>query len=174
MSRYVDSWPLPVASALFALWCLFLCFWTTGNQSSVKEDTAGLVDTGLVLELRSNERFQATVVSVHDGDTIIVDVAGWPAITGRRMGVRLFGVDAPELGDDRAAMAKMADQARLAVEQLCRPGDQVELSDVRRDKYFRLLCRVSFQEGGVPVDLGSRLLDRGLVRPYLGRGPKPW
>lgn len=61
---------------------------------------------GLLLSLcvaSSAFAFQATVVSVHDGDTCTLD-------TGQR--VRLWGVDAPEERSNRWAQQPGADQAR--------------------------------------------------------------
>lgn len=38
-------------------------------------------------------------IIVHDGDTIYVDFPGVPAVLGKDLGVRLLGIDTPELRD---------------------------------------------------------------------------
>lgn len=37
------------------------------------------------------------VVSVYDGDTMRVNVSGWPPVVGQNMPIRVRGVDTPEI-----------------------------------------------------------------------------
>ncbi len=113
----------------------------------------------------------ARVIRVHDGDTITVAIDCWPAIVGSAIDVRLFGYDAPELKDPRPDMAGLAASARDYVAGSLPPGTLVTLKNVRRDKYFRILAGIHFADGS---SLADRLYSLGLVRPYTGRGPKPW
>lgn len=109
----------------------------------------------------------ARVVRVHDGDTVIVDIPLWPAVVGDQMTVRLAGYDAPELAS--ASHGALAEKARQRLDELL-VGRQVDLKNIRRDKYFRLLADYYLDN----AHLGRRLADEGLVRPYTGKGPKPW
>lgn len=113
----------------------------------------------------------ARVIRVHDGDTITVAIDCWPAIIGTAIEVRLFGYDAPELKDPRPDMAGLAGSARDYVAGSLPAGTLVTLKNLRRDKYFRLLAGIHFADGS---SLADRLYSLGLVRPYTGRGPKPW
>lgn len=113
----------------------------------------------------------ARVIRVHDGDTITVAIDCWPEIIGTAIEVRLFGYDAPELKDPRPDMAGLAGSARDYVAGSLPAGTLVTLKNLRRDKYFRLLAGIHFADGS---SLADRLYILGLVRPYTGRGPKPW
>ncbi|WP_448586375.1 thermonuclease family protein [Thermaurantiacus sp.] len=76
-------------------------------------------------------RFEAQVLRVRDGDSIVVE-----RIPTRRVSeVRLAGIDAPELGQPwgpsaRAGLRRLVDRRRVAVEP------------VDRDRYGRLVARV--------------------------------
>lgn len=109
----------------------------------------------------------ARLVRVHDGDTVIVDVPLWPAIIGESISVRLNGYDAPEL-----TSVKHADLAKKAVERMTEltATQRLRLVNLRRDKYFRLNAGIQC-EG---IDIAAKLVAEGLIKPYTGRGPKPW
>lgn len=109
-------------------------------------------------------------VSCYDGDTVTVNVPAWPAIVGDRIGVRVFGIDTPEMRDSRPEIRVLAVRARNFVRALLSAASVVELRHVMRDKYFRLLGEV-WADG---VSLGQMLLSLGLARPYDGGTKLPW
>lgn len=111
-----------------------------------------------------------SVVSVHDGDTFSADIAGWPAIVGRRIGVRVAGIDAPELHGECPCEVALAKDARAFVTYMLQNADTIELRNVRRDKYFRLLAEV-WVDG---ESLGESLIDAGYARPYAGGKKQGW
>ena len=111
------------------------------------------------------------VVSVHDGDTVTVDLAGCPAVFCTSIGVRIVGIDTPEMTDKRPAILALARQARaftLAWTQA--HAGTLTLRNVARDKYFRVLAEIWSGD----ESLGAALLRAKLARPYTGQGPKPW
>ena len=114
--------------------------------------------------------FPARLVRVLDGDTIRVEIRLWfsQALTET---VRLLGIDAPESGKRARcpAEAEAAERARLRLAELL-AGRQVELWNVRREKYGRALATVT--AGG--VDVGAELLKEGLARAYGGERRKGW
>jgi endonuclease YncB( thermonuclease family) len=110
------------------------------------------------------------VVSVTDGDTLRVDVPGWPDIVGRDMPVRVAGIDAPEVRGECTDEIKLARRATDLSESLLTRADQVELREIRRGKYFRLLAEV-WVDG---ENLGDRLIEAGLARVYHGKSRKSW
>jgi micrococcal nuclease len=98
----------------------------------------------------------AQVVSITDGDTIVVD------LQGHKERVRLIGIDAPECrpnpkaqkdsirtGDDIRTITEMGKRATRYVKTVIRPGDQVSIElDVQdRDRYGRLLGYIWLQDG---------------------------
>lgn len=112
----------------------------------------------------------AVVVSVYDGDTLTVDIPGVPPVFGDDVGVRVMGVDTPEMRGGTPETRRLAIQARDRVRGWCPPGGVITLRDVARDKYFRILARVEC--GG--MDVAAGLLRLGLAREYDGGKKREW
>lgn len=114
--------------------------------------------------------FPARLLRVLDGDTIRVEIRLWfrQALTED---VRLLGIDAPELGKKAGcpAEAEAAERARVRLAELL-GGGQIELWNVRREKYGRALAKVT--AGG--VDVGAEMVRAGLARPYGGERRVGW
>lgn len=79
------------------------------------------------------DRFKARVEHVSDGDSITVR-----ADDGRRLKIRLAGIDAPEIGQAHSLTAR--DQLRNRIDR-----DTVEILPVKTDVYGRLVARVMHQ-----------------------------
>ena len=112
----------------------------------------------------------ARIVSVYDGDTLTVDIPQWPSIAGKRIGVRVKGVDTPEMKDKRPHIRELALTAKVLVATLCPNGSTAELTNIERGKYFRLVASVSC--GG--QDVATALLAVGLANPYDGGTKTVW
>lgn len=110
------------------------------------------------------------LVRVVDGDTIIVNVAGWPEIVGHEIGVRVAGCDTPELRDKRPAIKAKAYEAKEALLLLLSSAQVVELRNIRRGKYFRLVANV-YADG---TDISLVLISAGLAQPYDGGRRPSW
>ncbi|MBX7067227.1 MAG: thermonuclease family protein [Parachlamydiales bacterium] len=108
------------------------------------------------------------VLRVHDGDTFIADVAGVHPLIGDEISIRVKGIDAPEITDAR--VKEIAIQARDFLEERLKEGWFIELGNVQRDKYFRILADV-FIDG---VNVGEELIQAGLARPYDGKTKSDW
>lgn len=126
-----------------------------------------LVSVGYSAE-KSYGNVECTVVAVYDGDTFTVDVAGWPAIVGERIGVRINGIDTPERKSTDPRLKALATKARETTVELLRKAKKVELRNIHRDKYFRIDADV-FVDG---QNLAEVLLSKGLAKKYDG-GKKP-
>jgi micrococcal nuclease len=87
---------------------------------------------------RVAERFDAMVVHVVDGDTIVVEVAD------RTETVRILGADTPETVDRRKPVQCYGPEASAHTKARLAPGTRVSLeTDAEaRDKYGRLLAYV--------------------------------
>jgi micrococcal nuclease len=110
------------------------------------------------------------VSSIYDGDTIRVSIHAWPALVGERIPVRLYGIDTPEMSDKRPRVYRLARSAKqFSVTQL-RGAKRIELRQIRRDKYFRLLAEV-WVDGR---NLSELLLKAGLAKPYFGGKKVSW
>lgn len=97
----------------------------------------------------------ATVQKVSDGDTLTVR----SSIDHRQLRVRLWGVDAPELGQPGG------EEARSAVAQQLQ-GRSVTLELRDTDRYGRTVAVVRLDTPGGVVDVGEDLVRAGLAWCY--------
>lgn len=111
-----------------------------------------------------------SVLSVHDGDTLTVNLPCDLPIACEKMPIRLNGIDTPEMTDKRPDIKTLAIRARERVKALVSDPHKVELRILGRDKYFRLDAEL-FSDG---VSVAETLKAEGLAKPYNGTGPKPW
>jgi endonuclease YncB( thermonuclease family) len=112
----------------------------------------------------------AQVTSIYDGDTFRADIKDWPPIIGQRIGIRIAGIDCPELKDNRPAIKALALKAKQYTVKRLREAKKIELVDMMRDKYFRICTRV-LVDGS---DLGTELVREGLAKPYDGGKKIKW
>jgi micrococcal nuclease len=116
------------------------------------------------------------VVRVYDGDTITVNLPGQLDVFGKNLGVRIGGIDTPEMVSRCATAAERQterDKALLAkrfVEDKIASSKEIVLKNLDRDKYFRLLARVSVDG----QDLSQLMIMKGLADPYDGGTKKGW
>lgn len=116
-----------------------------------------------------------SVQSVYDGDTLRADIAGWPAIVGTNMPIRVAGVDTPELrsgcetDEQRERERTLAREARDYAANLLGQADIITLHNVQRGSFFRLLAEVRVDG----ESLGDALLTEGLAVPFES-GADPW
>lgn len=128
--------------------------------------------------------YRATVVAIHDGDTLDVDILLAKAGKSKtdvdlgfnvhrhprgtmleRQSVRLYGCNAPELAtaDGKAARDYLA--------SLVKVGDIVRLLSHGWDKYGgRIDGQITLTDG---TDLAQAMIAAGHAAPWDGKGPKP-
>ena len=105
------------------------------------------------------------VVEVHDGDSVFVDIPGiCHPFFGKRMGVRIFGIDTPELETRDVCEKKKGLEAKSLLEGLLSKAKRVDIVDIQKDKFFRIL-------GVVVADgrsIADELIRRKLAYSYYG------
>lgn len=110
------------------------------------------------------------VISVYDGDTVRVSIKNYPAIIGENIAIRVNGIDTPEIRgkcpSEKALAIKARDLARLMLNN----AKVIELHNISRGKYFRIVADVLIDG----VNLGDILLDAKLARRYSGKKKKGW
>lgn len=106
-----------------------------------------LIVTTMVVPACADE-FKAKVISVHDGDSLIV-----LRDNTARENVMLYGIDCPELGQDYGT------QARQFTDQCCY-GKAVIIDERGRDKLGRTIGIVYLPDGS---NLNQELVRRGLA-----------
>ncbi len=110
------------------------------------------------------------VIRVHDGDTFIVDIDNVHSLIGKGVSVRINGIDAPEITDKREEVHKLAIASRDYVINRLENAHVIELCNLQRDKYFRLLADV-YLDG---INLADELIKAGLAQPYDGKKKPNW
>ena len=105
-----------------------------------------------------------TFVKNYDGDTITVNIPYAPPIIGENIGVRVFGIDTPEIKGACPKEKQLAKDTKNYVKHILSKASYIDLEDVKRDKYFRILATVKTSEG----DLAELLLDKGYAVEYDG------
>jgi len=112
----------------------------------------------------------AELISIIDGDTLLVAAKPWPQQT-ISVSVRIRGVDAPEMKSKCPELRERAAAAKQALASMLASSDgKLTLSSISGDKYFgRVVADVIVADG---LDAGAELLAAGMVTPYDG-GRKP-
>jgi len=100
----------------------------------------------------------------YDGDTIVVNLKDVPSVFGDNLPVRLAGIDTAEINSKDDCEAQSAKESRDLVEFLLMFSQNINLKNIERDKYFRVVAKV-YVDG---LDLSDFLLKRRLAVPYDG------
>ena len=136
---------------------LFLLVATPSFAASIKDKVFGSV-------------YVDEITSIYDGDTFRCTIKEWPEIIGERVGVRIDKIDTPEMRDKRPEIKALARQAKQFTVDRLRSAKTVELRNMRRGKYFRIVADV-YCDG---QSLSQALLDAGLAKPYVGGTKLEW
>jgi micrococcal nuclease len=111
------------------------------------------------------------VVSVYDGDTFTANLSkSFHPIIRDSIGIRIYGVDTPEMKDKSADVKAKAVLAKNLTASILNSGKKIKLVNVRRDKYFRICAEVWVG----PVCIADTLIKAGLGRPYFGETKDKW
>jgi micrococcal nuclease len=105
-----------------------------------------------------------TFIRNYDGDTITVCIDSAPDIIGDHMSIRVVNVDTPEIRGKCGKEKLLAKAAKNFVYTLLSEAHQIDLLDMQRGKYFRIVANVSIDG----QDLSKILIDKGLAVEYKG------
>lgn len=104
------------------------------------------------------------VLKNYDGDTLTVDIPHMHPLFGKAVSVRIAGIDTPEVKTKDQCEKAAGRAARNLVEALLKNAQRVDLLNVQRDKYFRVLADVTV-DGVLIKDI---LLKNKLAYSYDG------
>jgi len=110
------------------------------------------------------------ITSIYDGDTFRCNIRNFPSIIGQRMGIRIAGIDTPEMRGKTEREKTLAKEAKQFTVEKLRNAKKIELRNMKRGKYFRIVANV-FVDGR---DLGKMLIKAGLAVAYDGGTKKKW
>jgi len=117
----------------------------------------------------------SNVVSVYDGDTIYVNIPGLPPVFGEDLGIRLRGVDTPELrsrcnsADERERERTLGYLIRDLVNNRVMSGEEILITDISRGSFFRVVATV-IVDG---VSINQWLLDNGYAYEVIDEKMRP-
>lgn len=100
----------------------------------------------------------------YDGDTITVSIPNVHPLLGEKISVRIAGVDTAEIKGKSKCEKQAALKAKELVSKVLSTSLHIELSNVRRDKYFRILADVHTDKGSI----ATLLQNKGLAYVYEG------
>ena len=119
----------------------------------------------------SQENVSVTkVISVYDGDTFRVDIDELSDIVGKNIAIRILGIDTPEIKGQCEKEKQLAIKARDFTRHYLTNASSIQLSNLKRDKYFRLLADV-YVDG---KSLAAALLANNLAVRYSGNKKSSW
>ena len=103
-------------------------------------------------------------LSNYDGDTIKFTIPGIHPLLGKKISIRVNGLDTPEIRTKNSCEKKVAKRAKIVVKTLLQRSKRIDLKNVKRGKYFRIVADV-LVDG---KDLKQILLDRNMAYIYDG------
>jgi endonuclease YncB( thermonuclease family) len=117
--------------------------------------------------------YDATVIRVSDGDTIVIAATYLPAPLKPELAVRIFGVDTPEKGHRAQCPAEneKALKASAYTTNLIKSGKRIQVTLYRWDKFGGRVL------GDIIVDgesVRAGLIQNGLAREYYGDAKQSW
>ena len=110
------------------------------------------------------------VTSIYDGDTFRANIKDYPPIVGNRMAIRILGIDTPEMRGKCVKEKLLARDAKKLTVSLLRGANVIELRNIKRGKYFRLLADV-YVDG---ASIANELLKAGYAVRYDGGTKIDW
>ena len=124
----------------------------------------------LIFSAFAEDFLNVDIVRVYDGDTFFVDIADIPAVFGDDIGIRVRGIDTPEIRGKCDQEKHLAYKSRDFVIRVLENATVVDLMDVKRGKYFRVLADV-LADG---ILLSTLLINEGLAVVYNGGKKHSW
>jgi micrococcal nuclease len=101
----------------------------------------------------------------YDGDTITFNLPGLHPIIGKKISIRVNGIDTPEIRGECEKEKYDAKQAKEMVADILKDAEQIVLRNMERGKYFRIAANV-IVDG---ENLSDMLIEAGMAIKYDGR-----
>jgi len=120
--------------------------------------------------ISNNVLIVSKVLRVYDGDTFYCDVNTVHPLLGKDIGIRINGIDTPEMKGSSPEVKALAIKARDLVANKLQNARVIELRNIKRGKYFRIVADV-YADG---VNIADLLIQAGLAKPYDGGTKEDW
>ena len=106
----------------------------------------------------------AVYVRNYDGDTITFNLPGLHPIIGEKISIRVNGIDTPEIKGKCEKEKYDAQQAKEMIADILKDAEQIDLKNIERGKYFRIVADV-IVDGET---LADELIEAGMAVRYDG------
>lgn len=103
-------------------------------------------------------------VKNYDADTLTVNIPGLHPLVGKNMKIRVRGVDTPEVRTKNKCEKSKGRHAKKLVKNLLKKAKRIDLTNIERGKYFRIVADVIIDGN----NLTHYLVKNGLGYPYEG------
>lgn len=137
------------------LFCLFILAGACGSNNDVRYIVCN--HTAKILKC-------VEYVRNYDGDTITVNIPGLHPLIGKNIGIRVAGIDTPEIKGKTKCESLVALKAKVVVSDIMRNAESITLKNVKRGHYFRIVADVYADQRNV----GDHLLRLGYAYKYNG------
>ena len=104
-------------------------------------------------------------ISNYDGDTIKVNIPNIHPLLGNNINIRLKHIDTPEIKGKLPCEKEKALEAKSLVHSILKKGNKIEIKNISRGKYFRIVGELYIDE----VNLAELLIANNLAVPYDGK-----
>ena len=104
------------------------------------------------------------VTSIYDGDTFRVNIKDYPSIAWSRIPIRINGIDTPEMRGKCPKEKTLAREAKQFTVKKLRNAKVIELRNMQRGKYFRIVADVYADN----QSLADELIKNNLAVRYNG------
>lgn len=94
-------------------------------------------------------------ISTYDGDTFFAYVPSLHPIFGKRLGIRILGIDTPEIRSTNKYEKKLGYTARNYTKKILSTGGKIKLSECVNGSFSRIVCKV---KNDLTEDLGADLI----------------
>ena len=144
--------------------------------------SSGNIIEQTMIEQEHDDAMQRIVLSpkdiqrVYDGDTFFVNLPNQVDVLGRNIGIRIRGIDTPErrsncrTSDQRSHEKALATKATVLLRSQLISANTIVLTNLGRDKYFRVLATVH-ADG---INVTHALMKEGLAVLYDGGAKRTW
>lgn len=112
---------------------------------------------------KGNNFCQVKATRVYDGDTFFINIPKIHTLFGVDLGVRVYGVDTPELRGGSAYEKTMAKKAKAFTADAVMKAKRVDLVECKKGKYFRIVCKVIYDG----KNLSEELIKNSLAVKYM-------
>jgi endonuclease YncB( thermonuclease family) len=129
----------------------------------------------IMLVLIANTSFSTDFKNVvfhycYDGDTCTVTIPGVPGIFGKKISIRISGIDTPEIRGKCEEEKTLAKQAKKVINEYMKKAKEISIVDATRGKYFRIVADIIVDDRSI----AELLMKSGLARLYEGKKRKSW